>query len=737
MGSEEERKVILKAAEFLGMGFYRVTESGRFVYADSRAREFFGLPQDDGDLSKHSITELYIFPAERESRLKKLKESGGNPISSVLSIRVKNETRLLFDQCWYDGDQGGEKCYACVVNGIEDRVLFPKMFEEFPMGVYELDDNNNFVYFNKKAQEIFGFSTPIGLLGKNIGDFYVNPEDLDSYSKEVRDNGHAQRVIKFKHAKEKIIELECFTEHINEFKKARWGMIHDVTKRELYFRALDKMPTAYYYIEYDKKKEHKHIGRIVHCNEQFANILGIPQKEDLIGRDVTDFYAYKEKAKEYYKHLDEADEQGEPVHDYPFDLMRVDNGQIIHVSVESHLVREGGKVIGREGTIRDISEKVKLEKQVKEHKDRLDRITADINNLIHTFLHPVLKFSGHAELFLQSGTLLYKSERNVIPPKTSLLELARQLENKLTLIINKLEAISSISERAAVLRIFFVKTRNIYNYNLILAKKSSRLLANSIRDAALCALDALEQGGFFNKNIKKGRLADVITDGFIQYLQDILFGYLLETARILKCETDMMKHEVEALRRYINSGQKNGNAFRKHNLIKILEENIERFKPILAQRDIDIEFVFPKNLMANISESNIDRVICNVLHNAHKYSYPGPGRVVKIKARELESENMVELVISSLGIPIKQHEIDNGDIFRFGYRGEMAYQTDRDGTGVGLADAKEVIESHHGQITITSEPVGDDGSHPQYKTPYITTVAIRLPRSQEHKEKRK
>jgi signal transduction histidine kinase len=257
------------------------------------------------------------------------------------------------------------------------------------------------------------------------------------------------------------------------------------------------------------------------------------------------------------------------------------------------------------------------------------------------------------------------------------------------------------------------------------------------RDAALWVLEELELIEFFNENIKKGKLEEVINDEFIEYLQNILFDYLIRTASILHSETHMMKREVEALRRYIEVGQKRLYSFRRCNLGKILEENIEVFKPVLAQKDIEIEYTPPVNLYAKISEIDIDRVICNLLHNANKYSHKGPGCVVRIKTRDLQQENALELIISSLGIPITKREIENRDIFKFGYRSRLAFRTDRDGTGVGLADAKDVIEQHHGKITITSEPIRDDGDPPQYKVPYITTVTVSLPKTRNNKEDEK
>ncbi|HLP48110.1 MAG TPA: PAS domain-containing protein, partial [Candidatus Kapabacteria bacterium] len=421
MGNAIEKKDILKVAAFLGMGYYRVKESGEFVEADAIARELFGVPQDEIDLSKYSIEKLYIFSAERKQRIDTLKKSIGTPITHTLSIRIGGEYRLLFDQCWCDQEPDGEIFIAGLVKNIEDRAISGKMFDEFPLGLYQLDEKKRLVNFNQKALEIFGYnkSDEENLFGRNIADFYVSLEERAKFSEKLEKDGHAHDVLKFRNAKNEVIELECFTEHHNELKLASWGVIHDVTERQRYYRALDKMPTAYYYIEYDGKGGQRHRGPIVHCNEQFALILGC-KKDYLIGKDVRIFHADKVDSEKFFKRLDEADKEGKPLSGYPFKLKRVDNGEIVHISVDSHLVKEKGKIIGREGTIRDVNKQVKLEREVEEARERLSQTTADINNLIHTFMHPVLKFSGHSELFHQLGTIIYKSIRHNDPGRINL-----------------------------------------------------------------------------------------------------------------------------------------------------------------------------------------------------------------------------------------------------------------------------------------------------------------------------
>lgn len=742
MGNSIDKKDLLKVAEFLGMGYYKVKESGEFVEADAIARELFGIPQDETDLSKHSISNLYIFPAERKLRIENLKKSIDIPMTHALSIRVKDEYRLLFDQCWCEKESDGNRFIAGLIKNIEDRAMSAKMFDEFPLGLYQLDEKRQLVNFNKKTLKIFGYnkSDEKNFLGNDITEFYVNLEERAKFTKKLEKEGHANDVLKFRNAKNEVIELECFTEHHNELKMASWGVIHDVTVRQRYFRALEKMPTGYYYIEYNQNDKKKHHGIIKQCNEKFAQIMGVEDKEKLIGDDVTRFYASAEEGEAYFNRLDEADKIGEPVLNYRFRIKRSDNGEISHVAIDSHLIKEQGKVIGREGTLRDINKQVELEEKVKAQEERLNKqeerltkITADINNLIHTFMHPVLKFSGHSQLFHQLGTIIYKSIRHNKLANPNLKELGKELEEKLIRIHHSLKYISVKSENA-VLTSKFEKIINVFDYELNRTKKSKILLDKAIRDTALWILEELDMVGFFDDNIKKGGVKNIITDKFIEYLEDILFNYMIRTSGILKGETKVMKREVEALRRYITFGEKKVYTFKKHNLKKLLEENIELFKPILEQKDIETEYKITGDLNLMISESDIDRVICNLLHNASKYSDSGPRRFIKVKAKELPEENSLEFSISSCGTPIKKQEIDNDMIFKYGYRGELAYKMDRDGTGVGLADAKDTIEAHGGIISITSEPIRDDGTTPQYKVPYITTVIVRLPKSQIKKE---
>jgi len=233
--------------------------------------------------------------------------------------------------------------------------------------------------------------------------------------------------------------------------------------------------------------------------------------------------------------------------------------------------------------------------------------------------------------------------------------------------------------------------------------------------------------GYFEKN----KLKSIIKEDFIEFLQGILFNHLTQGVSILVGETEMMKREVEALRIVLGLRKERQFVFTRGDIEKILEENVHRFRPVLAEDGLEIRYSSKGDLKADISANDIDRVICNLFHNTKKYSYSGKGRYVSVRAGELQPDNVVGITIQNYGIPIKQEEIDSGDIWKFGYRGELVFRSDRDGTGVGLADAKEVIDAHQGKISIFSRPAEKykETNPPKYEVPYLITVVIRIPKS--------
>ncbi len=93
----------------------------------------------------------------------------------------------------------------------------------------------------------------------------------------------------------------------------------------------------------------------------------------------------------------------------------------------------------------------------------------------------------------------------------------------------------------------------------------------------------------------------------------------------------------------------------------------------------------------------IEETIVNLLANSIKYT-PRDGKIdVSVK----DKGNSILVEISDTGIGIPGGELPK--VFNEFYRAANARKVERDGTGLGLSMAKQVVERHRGEIWVESE----------------------------------
>ena len=90
------------------------------------------------------------------------------------------------------------------------------------------------------------------------------------------------------------------------------------------------------------------------------------------------------------------------------------------------------------------------------------------------------------------------------------------------------------------------------------------------------------------------------------------------------------------------------------------------------------------------------KVLCNLLENAAKYSKPGSPIVISAE----RNNDCVLTSVADRGTGIEPEEQEL--IFDRLYRSRA--QSTTPGTGMGLAISRAIIESHHGRLTVTSQP---------------------------------
>ncbi|PIP67949.1 MAG: hypothetical protein CO035_03595 [Candidatus Omnitrophica bacterium CG_4_9_14_0_2_um_filter_42_8] len=124
----------------------------------------------------------------------------------------------------------------------------------------------------------------------------------------------------------------------------------------------------------------------------------------------------------------------------------------------------------------------------------------------------------------------------------------------------------------------------------------------------------------------------------------------------------------------------------------ILVDPRAKAKSIYMSRRIDAGVDIIKGAQVYIEET-----IANLLANSVKYT-PKGGKV-EITIEDKDGSVLIRISDNGIGIPKKELPY----IFNEFYRASNAKELERDGTGLGLSMAKQVVERHNGRIWVDSE----------------------------------
>jgi PAS domain S-box-containing protein len=126
-----------------------------------------------------------------------------------------------------------------------------------------------------------------------------------------------------------------------------------------YYRLLNAIHEVYYSADTD--------GNITEISPSIGTVAGYDCQE-IIGRSATFFYRHPQDRQTFLHKL----QQHYFVTDYELELLHKD-GHIIHVSANAHMMFDDQKnLIGVEGMLRDITDRVALEEQLKQLNDELE-----------------------------------------------------------------------------------------------------------------------------------------------------------------------------------------------------------------------------------------------------------------------------------------------------------------------------------------------------------------------------
>jgi len=167
-----------------------------------------------------------------------------------------------------------------------------------------------------------------------------------------------------------------------------------------------------------------------------------------------------------------------------------------------------------------------------------------------------------------------------------------------------------------------------------------------------------------------------------------------------KIETDKMKLQAS-----------------ENDLVAFTGEIAETFKPLAKKKHIDLNLIIKeRSLLVWFDTSMLDKVFFNLLSNALKFTKDNGHIFIIIQKNTAENYAVIKIEDDGIGMSeeVAKHS------FELFYQGNI---TNKQGSGLGLSLSKELINLHHGIITVTSSPGKG------------TCFEIRLPLGTEHLEK--
>ncbi|OWY67633.1 hypothetical protein B7486_30380 [cyanobacterium TDX16] len=147
----------------------------------------------------------------------------------------------------------------------------------------------------------------------------------------------------------------------------------------------------------------------------------------------------------------------------------------------------------------------------------------------------------------------------------------------------------------------------------------------------------------------------------------------------------------------------------------------QSFRQTWVDKGLSIQLDIPKSsLLAQTDEEAFDRILQELLTNAGKYSHPDTTVVLQVTHQVDLQLNQIVLQLINTGAGISEEE--RKYIFEKFRRGQGVTQQAIQGTGLGLALVKCLVQHLNGNIEVTSNPTDDSAA-------YATCFTITLPQT--------
>jgi PAS domain S-box-containing protein len=595
--------------------------------------------------------------------------------------------------------------------------MFQAIADRGEVGILVLDKDDRIEFVNKMFSNITGYQQEV-MIGKTFTDFLIgeNKEVFESLRKEcVTCTDKSRKVVEIKTTTSApaVTEMCCAHYVMHSGDKKTFVYLRDIAVQQQLTKELRKSEKQY-------RELFEHIdqgisistreGKFIDCNPAILKILGYESKEEFLQLDISkDLYVNPGDRKKFQRLV----ERDGHVKNYEV-AFKKKNGETIPILLTAQAIQnEKGEVMGYQGLNIDISERIRMEQELREKHGFLINLLESSADCIM-----VADMRGRTIFFNKAAERLtgYKADEvigNLHVSKFYSLEMAREimgklrsddyggkgkLENYMLTMYGKHNEEIPVSLSASIV---YEGQKELASLGIFTDLREKIKIEKELQDTQVRLLQS-------EKMASLGSLAA----GVAHEINNPLGGILIYASLLMEDFEASKDPRVEDLQKIVEEATRCKEIVK--SLLEFGRQTDSRFEPVdINKAMLDGLFFLEKQVLFHDIKiikrldqtlpliegdaNQIKQVFMNMMVNAAEaMSEEGGAFTITTGSTSDRSSIFISFQDEGIGIPAEIQSKIFDPFFTTKGVGK--------GTGLGLSTSYGIIQSHHGNIDVTSSP---------------------------------